>query len=267
MGALGFSLGVRARGSRILNSGAFDPRSLFADGAPGAWYDPGDPATLFQDADGTIAGVPDAPVGRMLDRSGRGNAVTQGAAASRPLLKRDPDGRRYLLFDGADDWLGSMAAELRFTGPMTLAVAMRRGVSGLTDVWVSAQTHAANVNPYELRTDPSGTAELVASGAGAFERTSAGPGMGAPAGADVVITAARTGSAIDFTVGAGATSPPHVTVPTSDAETEFRLGSRKGIPMFANGRIYGALVIGRLLAPAEKAALRAWLSAAAGIAA
>jgi hypothetical protein len=47
----------------------FNPASLFASGEEGAWYDPSDLTTLYQDAAGiTLAGVGD-PVGLMLDKS------------------------------------------------------------------------------------------------------------------------------------------------------------------------------------------------------
>lgn len=259
MGAIGFGVGMRPA-----SAPRFDPRALFAGGAPGGWWDAGDPATLFADAAGTIPAAVDGPVGRMADRSGRGNAVAQGAAASRPMLRRDANGRTHLAFDGADDWLGSAAAELRMLGPLTLAVAIRRAVGGAYDVWISAQTSAASMNPFELRTDPSGMAEFVASGPGPFQATPSG--LTLPVGADRVLTAARTGAAIDFTVGAQAASGPHGTVPTSDAGCEFRLGARKGSPLFANGRLYAALAIGRLLTAAEARSLRAHMAASAGVA-
>lgn len=65
----------------------FSPASLFATGAPGAWYDPSDLTTLFQDSAGTtpVTAV-EQPVGRMLDKSGRGNHATQATSASRPVL-------------------------------------------------------------------------------------------------------------------------------------------------------------------------------------
>lgn len=61
--------------------------SLFASGEQGAWYDPSDLTTMFQDAAGTtpVTGV-EQPVGRILDKSGRGNRATQTTTASRPTL-------------------------------------------------------------------------------------------------------------------------------------------------------------------------------------
>lgn len=76
--------------SRIMGGGAWSPLSLFAAGEQGAWYDPSDLSTLYQDAAGTIP-VTDVeqPVGLMLDKSGRGNHAFQGTTTpndKRPIL-------------------------------------------------------------------------------------------------------------------------------------------------------------------------------------
>ena len=80
--------GFHNRHSPILR--AFSPLSLFASGAPGAWYDPSDygaTGTLFQDSAGTtpVTAV-EQPVGRILDKSGNGNHAFQSTSASRPVL-------------------------------------------------------------------------------------------------------------------------------------------------------------------------------------
>jgi Concanavalin A-like lectin/glucanases superfamily len=66
---------------------AFSPASLFAAGEQGAWYDPSDLTTLFQDSAGTtpVTAV-EQPVGLMRDKSGRGNHAFQSTSASRPVL-------------------------------------------------------------------------------------------------------------------------------------------------------------------------------------
>jgi hypothetical protein len=66
----------------------FSPASLFSAGEQGAWYDPSDLTTLFQDsAGGTPVTAVEQPVGRMLDKSGRGNHATQSTSTSRPVLR------------------------------------------------------------------------------------------------------------------------------------------------------------------------------------
>lgn len=76
----------RLLGGTILGS-AFPPASLFAAGAQGVWYDPSDFSTMFQDSAGTtpVTAV-EQPVGRILDKSGRGNHASQSTLASRPVL-------------------------------------------------------------------------------------------------------------------------------------------------------------------------------------
>ena len=62
---------------------------MFASGEQGAWYDPSDMSTLFQDSAGTVpVTAVEQPVGRILDKSGRGNHATQATTTKRPVLSR-----------------------------------------------------------------------------------------------------------------------------------------------------------------------------------
>jgi hypothetical protein len=75
----------RRRGVQAITV-AFDPLQLFANGEPGAWYDPSDVTTMFQDSAGTTPVTTlGQPVGRILDKSGLGNHAIQPTSASRPL--------------------------------------------------------------------------------------------------------------------------------------------------------------------------------------
>jgi hypothetical protein len=77
----GFDGGVRIKryldyyqpsyGVMMLSAGQFSPASLFAAGEQGAWYDPSDLTTLFEDAAGTIPITTplEKPVGLVLDKS------------------------------------------------------------------------------------------------------------------------------------------------------------------------------------------------------
>lgn len=72
-----------------LNSPTFNIMRLFYGGAQGAWYDPSDITTLYQDAAGTMpVTAMEQPVGRMLDKSGRGNHATQSTTTKRPVYSR-----------------------------------------------------------------------------------------------------------------------------------------------------------------------------------
>lgn len=100
---------------------AWDPSELFATSVPGAWYDPSDLSTMSQDDAGTTpVTAAGQAVGRMLDKSGNGNHVTQATPTARPILRQDAGGKWYLEFDGVDDWLRfsftSNQPVTRFTG-------------------------------------------------------------------------------------------------------------------------------------------------------
>jgi hypothetical protein len=72
---------------------------LFASAQPGVWYDPSDLTTLFQDSAGTTpVTAPNQTVGKMLDKSGRGNHATQATSTQRPIYGINPiTGTRNLL--------------------------------------------------------------------------------------------------------------------------------------------------------------------------
>ena len=68
--------------------------------ANGAWFDPSDLSTLYQDAAGTIpVTAVEQPVGKILDKSGNGNHATQSVTASRPTLSA-----RYNLLTKTEDF-------------------------------------------------------------------------------------------------------------------------------------------------------------------
>ena len=99
--------------TRGLPQGTLTPMGalLFAASEPGAWYDPSDISTLFQDEAGTtpVTAV-EQPVGRMLDKSGRGNHATQATTTKRPVYSR----RVNLFLDtstpDASGWIGTNAS-------------------------------------------------------------------------------------------------------------------------------------------------------------
>jgi hypothetical protein len=86
----------------------FSPLVLFAGGVDGAWYDPSDLTTLFQDSAGTTPVTASGqPVGMMRDKSGNGRHLTQATAAARPTYRTT--GYPHLEFDGIDDCMVSAA--------------------------------------------------------------------------------------------------------------------------------------------------------------
>ena len=91
--------------------GASIGQMLFGAGEQGAWYDVADMSTLFQDSAGaTPVTAVEQQVGRMLDKSGRGNHATQATTTKRPVLSR----RVNLFLDtstpDASGWIGANAS-------------------------------------------------------------------------------------------------------------------------------------------------------------
>jgi hypothetical protein len=78
---------------------SYSPLDLFSVGEQGAWYDPSDITTLFQDTAGTTpVTATGQSVARINDKSGRGNHATQATLANRPIYGVHPfGGRRNLL--------------------------------------------------------------------------------------------------------------------------------------------------------------------------
>jgi len=77
--------------SRRMGLRQWTPSNLFLQGQVGAWYDPSDLSTMFQDSAGTIpvvqpGTVADQPVGRINDKSGNAKDALQATSTERPLL-------------------------------------------------------------------------------------------------------------------------------------------------------------------------------------
>ena len=97
-------------------------KSLFANNEQGFAFDFNDLSTMYQDSAGTIpvTGV-GQPVGKVLDKSGRGNHATQSTSARRPILQQNATtGAYYLAFDGVDDCL--VTSNINFTNQNNLSL-------------------------------------------------------------------------------------------------------------------------------------------------
>ena len=106
------------------------PAILFAYGEQGVWYDPSDITTLYQDAAGTTpVTATGQPVGRVLDKSGRGNHATQSTAARKLLYNTLPS---RLSLDKVDDQLVITVPSGGWTGTMVLATDQGTASYGIT---------------------------------------------------------------------------------------------------------------------------------------
>lgn len=99
-----WALANAASRGRSNASATFNPASLFTGGQLGAWYDPSDLTTMWQESAGTTPAAVDSPVGKINDKSGNNYHLTQATSSARPVLRKSGP-LYYLEFDGVDDGL------------------------------------------------------------------------------------------------------------------------------------------------------------------
>lgn len=220
----------------------FNPLTLFANGEQGAWYDPSDLTTLYQDSAGTTPVTADGdPVGLMLDKSGNGNHATQSVAASRPIYRTDGT-LHWLEFDGVDDWLSTavIAAGSPATAQITAGV---RPTRTATQILVEYGTSNANPGHFYLSAPESGAYGFLANGV-----TSGGP-------ADLSILAYGAVPENAVVTGVADLSQPskrvrrngvYGTTATGSAGTftdrQLYIGARAGTSVFYASNLYGMVL-------------------------
>lgn len=270
VGALGGigRLGLVAAAVRQL----FDPRSLFTAGEQGVWYDPSDLSTLFQDSAGTVpvTGV-EQPVGRMLDKSGRGNHAFQSTAIDRPILRQDAGGRYFLAANGTNTWMQTNSID--FTG--TDKVTVFAGVRKLSDATISVLA--------ELSSSSDTNAGVLLLSTGSYQTTTPGPAW----------TSRSKGSATSFAVATVSAAPVSnvvsLSLGISDARNIVRVngaqlaqsasgqgaGNYGNYPLFlfrrngnslpANIQFHGLLIRGALTSDPQTVAMERWLAPKTGV--
>jgi hypothetical protein len=237
---------------------------LFAAGEQGAWYDPSDLSTLFQDSAGTVpVTAVEQPVGLILDKSGRGNHATQATATSRPVLQQDASGRYYLSFDGVDDFLQTSSINFTSTDKMTVFAGVRKlldsSIGFIAELSVNSSSNSGvfslsvSSNTYNWRSRGTESADTGFTGVSA-PSTNVITGIGdipAP------ISAARNNGAllgsVTTTQGTG-----------NYGNYQLYIGRRAGIQYPFNGRIYGLIVRGAQSTEQQITSTENWINQRTG---
>lgn len=246
----------------------FSPLLLFAGGVPGAWYDPSDLSTMFQDTAGstpiTAAGQ---SVARINDKSGLGNHWTQATALSRPTYEVDGT-LRYLNFDGVDDQLATNAGVIPLRRGAVTAMAMRYAAGGVDASQRQMADLTATGTSFARFTIRNGNASgSVATRADTLGIASlSGPTSAAaavPADANMVLALKFTDSTQTLSINGTDLTPVAHTWGVSDS---INSAFNSGFAAFnVSRRIYGAFHVARNLTAQEFTDLNAWLSAKAGL--
>lgn len=227
---------------------SFDPATLFQAGQAGAWYDPSDLSTLWQD---TAATVPVTAAGqsvaRVDDKSGNGKHLTQGTAANCPIFQVDGSAHPYLLFDGLAHFL---SASLSLSFPFDRISALRQ-VS-----WASGRHLFSGGSAGVLYQSNASPKLRILDGA-------TGPmNDKLPVGANGIVTERHVANAQQIAVNNGAYVSGDA---GSVAPLSMTVGAKPNLSLFANIRLYGFLARAGSLSPEEITDARAWLAAKCGV--
>ena len=241
---LSVSAGIHRR-KQSIGGTAFDPLSLFAGGARGAWYDATDPATCWQDVNASSPAAVGQPLGRLDDKSGNGNALVQATATKRPLVGQD-GAATFIDTDGAGRTLElPVGMSTPAWSADTVIVGLRRQGTGYQNpIW----THSNGLI-------------LVLNGATpeTYDGAAYCGGGNVPQGTDVVLSRrAVAGGAVSLCVDG-----TQVAASTAQAglygTTSGHVLSQSGAASFLDGCLYGLILIDRWLTDAEHAAAVAWM--------
>ena len=246
---------------------AFSPLSLFFGGANGAWYDPSDFSTMFQDAAGTtpVTAV-GQPVGRILDKSSRGNHAfnPSGNSANFPVLQQDGTGRYYLAFNGVNQWLQSSSIDFTYGDKMFVCAGVGRMADTTGIVCELSASKSANTGVIALYADAfrpnwtwasKGTSEAQVLTTAIYSPvTNVLTGIGDISGKQSVLRVNGTQSGIN-TLDQGS---------VKYGNYPLYIGARGGSSLWFNGRLYGMVVAGKQASASEISSTETYLNQKTG---
>lgn len=267
--AFGVAYGL-ASGGGIQGGVSYSPAAQFAAGAQGGWWDPSDITTLFQDSAGTTPVTASGqPVGRMLDKSGRGNHLVQTTAGSRPTYT-EAAGLRFLAFDGVDDFLVS-GANVPFTATdeVTTVVAMRK----LSDATINivaelSASFISNAGAFLVATPGAPlTATYLFSAFGTAQGLAESPSIYAAPHSAITIGQAKISTDLcQVRINGSAFTTTALDMGTGNFGSYLLyVGRRGGLLLPFGGNLYGMIMIGRVLTLPEVVANENYLKPKTGI--
>lgn len=249
----------------------FNPATLFIGGAvKGAFYDPSDLSTLFQDAAGTtpVTAIGD-PVGRILDKSGNGKHATQSSASSRPLLQQT-NGLYHLTFDGSNDSMLTGSIDFTGTDKMTVWAGVTKSsdaaagvVAELSDsfsayngTFILAAPSNTNAYDYSCRVKGTLLGGSTSSAASYIPPVTNVATMRADIANDVSILRVN---------GAQAASTSNDLGTGNFGNFPLFIGRRNNTSLPFNGRLYGLIVLGAAASDWQVYVTEQWMAGKTGL--
>lgn len=247
---------------------AWSPSSLFASGEQGVWYDPSDFSTMFQDSIGTtpVTAV-GQPVGKILDKSGRGNHASQSTAAARPVLQQDGNGKYYLAFDAEGNKLLSTSIDFSGTNEATIAVAFSR-TNDATAGYIFSHSADINTQPGVSMSSPTFAAASIGLVSVGTSLTLALQNPAQAAGIPVVAlgqTKISTDKNILQVNGTQVASSAADQGSGNYQNVAAHIGSVQGGGAYFNGKLYGIVYLSRNETAQEQSDTNQYLASKAGV--
>ena len=225
---------------------SWTPKILFSASEVGAWYDPSDPTTVWQNSARTVPALVDDLIGAIDDKSGNGHHALQFVTAKRPIL-RTSGGLWYLDFDGINDGISSNFG-VTLAQPNHIFVSTR--FTGVTGRFLYTGVASGVSNSLFSNSD------LWTLSAGSQKNTAA-----AVTAADVVLSTLFTTNSV-LRVNGVSIAPVSA---GTDSLTGVTIGESFSATLPGEFRLYGLVVNNRELTGSDLAGLEDYLAKKAGV--
>lgn len=242
----------------------WNPILLFAAGEQGGWYDPSDLSTLFQDSAGTTPVTASGqPVGLILDKSGRGNNLSNATSTARPFFRIDSNGHAYLDFDGVDDNLnGNM--DMSAGDKANAFVALRKMTDAAAGVVFEQGPSGGPV--LSMFAPISALSNTISMRSGGTVLQTTATNAASPISAVVTGTGNISGDVVQIRLNGVAATPNTGDQGTGNfSNNVLRIGIRAAGNFAFLGRVYGFIIRGGLASAAQISSAEKWLSARIGV--
>jgi len=257
-----YGLGVNKLG---VNNTADPIAKLFAFGSEGAWYDPSDLSTLFQE-DGTTPAVVNGVVGKVLDKSGNGNHLVQTVQTKCPIL-RQSGGLYYLDFDGTDDGLEtSTSIDFTSTTDMSVFTGAQKTITG-TNQNVLELSGSVGSNDGAFRVFCTSDDEWRAIQKGTVANVLTSVSVGNPNKSILTSTASIAAPSHAFRRNGSEVASNTASLGTGTfGNHKLNVGARAdGSTANLDGNVFSAIVIDRICTDSEIAAVESYMARKTGV--